>query len=137
MAFRVKNLMIQTAADRVRPGIPLPILGEVLRDITIAAECGCTCSCTCTASGGGGCGCTCSCTCTGSSGDLGSLGRPGDLEVLKDALRKAIERVERHEESLKPQTIEEVRMLEGELTAALKELEARRAELERAGQSKA
>jgi len=143
--FKVKSLMVQApvSAHRNTDARVTSALGALLRQFTIAAGgddgggdgpgCGCTCSCTATGGGGDGCGCTCTCTCTGSSGDIGSLGRPGDLEVLKDALRKALAQVERHEETLKPQTIEEVDALERHVREALQELKAREAELKKAG----
>jgi hypothetical protein len=64
----------------------------------------------------------------------------GDLAVLRNQLRVAMQQVDRREEALRaaaqaaalqPQTIAEVDALEKKLSEALDELRARRAELQR------
>lgn len=115
---------------------------------------GCT-NCTYTACGGGSCGCTgasgcnlCSTACTvctdltcggfASKGPLeGIAAQPEALAQLKEQLRQAMAQVEEQEraldESMLPQTIDEVDQLEAKLQAALEELRARRETLQQRG----
>lgn len=62
---------------------------------------------------------------------------PEGLAILKEQLKRTLTQVEIQErvieESLKPQTIEEVEQLEKKLTEALSELRARKQELQRHG----
>lgn len=117
---------------------------------------GCTCTCTectectgrtCTAcSNCTGCtGCTRTCQCSGCSivtcepfasrGPVEAIAaQPETLAQLKEQLKQALERVEEQEraldESMMPQTVDEVDQLEAKLQAALEELRARRETLQ-------
>jgi hypothetical protein len=67
--------------------------------------------------------------------DPTKIGNPEHLKMLREQLRQQLEAVDNQEkaidESLKPQTLDQVKQLEQQLTGALEELRAQRAQLEK------
>jgi len=115
--FQVRNLMIQALSDEGQIGIGL------------AAGCGNIFTCpaiTC-------CAATLAAPHSWGFAAGQDLSSPDDLSVLKRQLRLALARIEQQEqaleEQLKPQSLEEVELLEARHNKALEKLRARRDEL--------